>query len=86
MQFLPQVHKRRIPRTTLPTHIMLAPRALDHGGDGPRDAQQPVLDDRVGLGHALVQLGRHVVEELAAAALDQHLGNWRCAGRPRPGL
>jgi hypothetical protein len=77
MQLLLQVNNRRIPSTAVPAHIVIAPRALDHGRDGARDAQQLILHHCIGLGHALVELGRHVVIELAAAALDKHLGD-RC--------
>lgn len=81
MQPLLQIHNSRIPRATARAHIMRTPRTLHHGGDGPRDTQRPVLHHGVGLRHALVQLGRHVVVEFAVAALDKHLCYRRHARR-----
>jgi hypothetical protein len=86
MQLFLQVNNRRIPSTAAPAHVVVAPGAFDHGGDGPRDAQQLVLDHRVRLGHALVEFGRHVVVEFAVAALNKHLGDRRHPRRRRSHL
>lgn len=54
---------------------MRTPWTFDHGRDRARDAKCAVRDHGVGLSHAFVDTGGHVVEELARAALDEHLGD-----------
>lgn len=74
MQLLFEEQNGGVAGATLRCHAMGAPGTLDRRGDGGRNAQQLVLNDRVGFGHALVDTRRHVVEELATAALHEHLG------------
>ena len=75
VHLLLQVNHRRVSRAALSAHVVLAPWALDHRRDSPGDSEQFVFHDSVWFGHALVQLGWHVVVELAIAALHEHLRN-----------
>jgi hypothetical protein len=85
VKLLLEIHDGCVAGTASRAHVVLTPRALDHGRYGARDAQRAVFDHGVGLGHAFVHLGRHVVEELAVAALDKHLGDGRHARLGRRG-
>jgi hypothetical protein len=75
MEPLLEVDHGGVAGTTLRAHVVRAPGTFNHGRDGARHAQIPVGDHRIGLGHAFVHPRRHVVEELAVAALDEHLGH-----------